>query len=158
VYAEDQPGASEMRVGFTGTQNGMTDMQSQFVFNTMMDLEPTEAHHGCCIGADAQFHDMLGYSQAQVYGHPPINTSKMADCQCDARAVPKDYLERNRAIVDTTDVLIAAPKGPEELRSGTWSTVRYARKLRRPIYIVWPSGSMTVENAPPHHPSSSEEA
>lgn len=137
-----------MRVGFTGTQDGMTEMQSQFVFNAMMDLQPAEAHHGCCIGADAQFHELLSYSSALVYGHPPINTSKMADCPCDVRYAPMEYLERNRAIVDATDVLIAAPKGPEELRSGTWSTVRYARKLARPIYIVMPSGHMMVENPP----------
>lgn len=136
-----------MRLGFTGTQEGMTEMQSQFVFNTMMDLEPTEAHHGCCIGADATFDAMLGYSvNCTVHGHPPIKAHKKADCYCDVWHEPKEYLERNRNIVDATDVLIAAPKGPEEMRSGTWSTVRYARKLKRPIFIVWPSGEMTVEN------------
>lgn len=138
-----------MKLGFTGTQDGMTQWQSQFVFNEMMDLAPTEAHHGCCVGADAEFHDILGYSQAKVHGHPPIKTDKMADCSCDVMHEPKDYLVRNHDIVDASEWLIAAPKGPEEMRSGTWATVRYARKQKRPISIVWPDGRITREGEHP---------
>lgn len=136
-----------MRLGFTGTQEGMTDWQAQFVFNEMMDLGPTEAHHGLCIGADAQFHDMLGYSQAQVHGHPPINTSKIAECDCDVLYTARDYLDRNRDIVDATEWLIAAPKGPEG-RGGTWYTVRYARRIGRPVTIVMPDASIIRERMP----------
>lgn len=47
----------------------------------------------------------------------------------------KPYLERNKDIANEgIDGLIAAPSGwVEELRSGTWATVRYARKLKRTI-------------------------
>lgn len=134
-----------MRVGFTGTQEGMSQWQAQFVFDEMMMLAPLEAHHGCCVGADAEFHDMLGYSHAKVHGHPPLNTSKMARCHCDVMHPAKDYLVRNHDIVDACEWLIAAPKGPEEQRSGTWATVRYARKVGRPISIVWPDGNVTRE-------------
>jgi outer membrane protein insertion porin family len=54
-------------------------------------------------------------------------------------------LDRNRAIVDSCDVLIACPKGPEEQRSGTWATVRYARKQKKRIVIIWPDGEVTEE-------------
>jgi hypothetical protein len=137
-----------MKLAFTGTQDGMTEMQGQFVFNTMMDLEPSEAHHGMCIGSDEEFDGMLDYAHdCIVHGHPPINQRKMSKkCECDVVHEPKDYIPRNHDIVDATDALLAAPKGPEELRSGTWATIRYARKLKRPIYIVWPSGKMTAEN------------
>jgi hypothetical protein len=37
------------------------------------------------------------------------------------------------------------PSGPERLRSGTWATVRYARKLRKPITILWANGEVTEE-------------
>ena len=61
---------------------------------------------------------------------------------------PLPYLERNRAIVDACDILIACPKGmQEEQRSGTWATVRYARRRDRPIVIVWPDGTVTREGA-----------
>ena len=39
------------------------------------------------------------------------------------------YLERNKNIVNAVDFIIAAPDGPEKVRSGTWSTVRYAKKV-----------------------------
>lgn len=129
-----------MRIGFTGTQEGMTEMQAQFVFGELMMLVVTEAHHGWCIGADAQFHEMLPWTHATIHGHPPLNTSKMADLAFppDVAHEAKEYLVRNRDIVDATEWLIAAPRGDEELRSGTWSTVRYARKLGRPVSIIMP--------------------
>jgi hypothetical protein len=61
--------------------------------------------------------------------------SKRAFCQGDVVLTPRPYLVRNRHIVDASSVLIATPKGDEELRSGTWSTVRYARKIRRDFTI-----------------------
>lgn len=42
--------------------------------------------------------------------------------------------------------MIATPSSKEEeLRSGTWSTVRYARKLRRPVTLIYPDGSVVEE-------------
>jgi hypothetical protein len=57
---------------------------------------------------------------------------------------------RNHDIVDETELLIACPgELAEAVRSGTWATVRYARKLGRPIVIFWPDGSVTGEPAKP---------
>jgi hypothetical protein len=42
-------------------------------------------------------------------------------------------------------MLAACPKGPEERRSGTWATVRYARKTGKPVVIFWPDGTVTEE-------------
>lgn len=137
-----------MKVGFTGTQDGMTTAQKQFVYDEVMMLSPGEAHHGCCVGADHEFDQLLDQTWVEtVIGHPPLNTSKMALCNCDIFREPEEYLVRNKAIVNETDYLIAAPKGPEQLRSGTWSTVRYARQLGRPIAIIWPDGSRWYEEA-----------
>jgi hypothetical protein len=60
--------------------------------------------------------------------------------QADEIAEDKDFLERNRDIVDRVEILIAAPEGPEVQRSGTWSTVRYARGKVIPIYLLRPKG------------------
>lgn len=144
------------KLGFTGTQLGMTDIQAQIVFDEMMLFgqepgeEVTEAHHGCCVGADAQFDAMLAYMDKSVvvHGHPPLNTGKMAKgLYCDVMHPPLEYLVRNRAIVDAVDTLFATPKGEEELRSGTWSTVRYARRKGINIRIVMPNGNMRFERA-----------
>lgn len=140
-----------MKVGFTGTQDGMTLLQAQSVYDEVMMLDPSEAHHGMCVGADEEFDDLLGRTYVpRVHGHPPTNTTKMAEgLSCDVLSAPKPYLDRNRDVVDETDHLIAAPRRmEEEHRSGTWSTVRYARTLRRPIAICWPDGTVTRENWP----------
>ena len=43
-------------------------------------------------------------------------------------------------------MLSATPGGfKEELRSGTWACVRYARKADRPVHIVWPDGKVNAE-------------
>lgn len=127
-----------MKIGFTGTQSGMCIEQKRMLYNILTELmrdenKPTEFHHGDCIGADAEAHDIV-----QLIGgidlilHPPENDKKRAFCEGYARrAHPKPYLERNRRIVDSVDLLIVAPKEQEEtLRSGTWSTYRYAKRKR----------------------------
>ena len=59
---------------------------------------------------------------------------------------PKPPLERNCDIVLDGDLLIATPHGyQEEMRSGTWYTIRQARKRGKKIIIVWPNGSQTCE-------------
>jgi len=48
-----------MRVGFTGTSQGMTRPQQEAVAALLLDPVPNEAHHGNCVGADAEFHAAL---------------------------------------------------------------------------------------------------
>jgi hypothetical protein len=136
-----------MIVGFTGTQKGMSDEQWLKVTRLIQHLNPKEVHHGSCIGADAHFHEIVdeNYPKVEVHVHPPEDASKRAWVDGDVIHEPKSYLERNQDIVDASEALIATPRGPEMLRSGTWSTVRRARRKRIPIYIVYPSGKVKVE-------------
>ena len=32
------------------------------------------------------------------------------------------------------------PRNHEELRSGTWMTIRYAKKIGKKLVIIWPNG------------------
>lgn len=133
-----------MRVGFTGTQRGMTDAQCGMLRALLREFGGTEFHHGDCIGADSQAHDIADECGCAIILHPPTNYSKRA-----WREVPRHmmrpeypYLTRNRHIVDATEWLIAMPgEFEEQLRSGTWSTVRYARS-RRKVAIIMPDGSV----------------
>jgi hypothetical protein len=55
----------------------------------------------------------------------------------------EDYLPRNKNIVRATASLIATPfEFVEILRSGTWSTVRFARKLGKPVFLILPGGTV----------------
>ena len=109
-----------MKVGFTGTRNGMTKEQSVSVFRTLCEYHPTEVHHGDCVGADRDFHDISKGCKIWVVIHPPHKEDLRAFCVGDETKMERSYLARNRHIVDETEILIATPKSrSEELRSGT---------------------------------------
>lgn len=128
-----------MKVGFTGTQIGMTSKQARVVARMLHGFKPEEFHHGDCVGADADAHSIASQIGLKIVIHPPEYESKRAFCDGDEVRKKKPYLERNHDIVDETDILIATPKSTkEELRSGTWATVRHARKCGKKVIIVGP--------------------
>jgi hypothetical protein len=139
----------DMKFGFTGTRQGMTRAQGASLRNFFEALpsRPDESHHGCCVGADAEFADMLARNcWGEVHGHPPRSRS-LVDAQAEADAdilhPPLEFLERNRAIADATDVLLAAPaEAKEQQRGGTWSTVRYARRKCKRVVLFLPDGTV----------------
>jgi len=137
-----------MIAGFTGTQKGTTAEQRirllKFLWEEYAAI--TELHHGCCIGADVDAHYVAVLQELRTVGHPPENDSKRAYCEVDDEWEPKPYLVRNHDIVDVADIMFATPSGKEEeLRSGTWATIRYTRKLAKPLIIIFPDGSVKAE-------------
>jgi hypothetical protein len=142
----------KVKIGFTGTQAGMTSLQKERFTSSLLELlgsnEFAEFHHGDCIGADLNAHYIVRqhYTDTKIIIHPPIIPDKRALCEGDEYREEKEYLVRNHDIVDDTGFLIACPKGfKEERYSGTWATIRYARKLNKPIAIIWPDANVTVE-------------
>jgi len=133
-----------MKIGFTGTQKGMTKRQRSGVSYYLWfhgHHKFGEAHHGDCIGADAEFHYLATKLGLTVFKHPALGVSgKRAFCAGGTELPAKPPLVRNRDIVDSVDIMIAAPaQSREVLRSGTWATIRYAKKVGRAIHIVYPS-------------------
>ena len=128
-----------MKVGFTGTQHGMSLWQQEQLRNLLLEPTFTEFYHGDCIGADNQAHTIALSSGLQIVVHPPTDDRKRAFV-AEGELLPQyPYLERNKHIVEACDLLIAAPKTLEEIvRSGTWSTVRYARRIGRKYIILEP--------------------
>lgn len=139
-----------MKVGFTGTQEGMTKQQRNsllWLLDDVLEKPYTEAHHGDCIGADAEFHEiMCDLTNAKIHIHPPSNKSKRAFKRLfrnegDVMHPEKPYLQRNHDIVDAVDVMIATPKEKnEQMRSGTWETIRYSWETHKRIFIIEPDG------------------
>lgn len=132
-------------IGFTGTQKGMTLNQKRAFVELIRAFDAKTGiyfHHGCCVGADAEAHGLV----LKIVGkdcivlHPPKNSAKEAACEgFGQRRERKDYLDRNHDIVDECTLLIAAPEElKEERRSGTWATVRYARKKEVPVIVLDP--------------------
>lgn len=131
-----------MKLGFTGTQRGMTPEQWG-VFWSIVSALSGEFHEGDCIGADAQAAHGARLAGFRIVGHPPEIDAKRAFFPADEWRPKFPYLQRNKHIVLQTDEMIATPGEMEEqLRSGTWSTVRFTRKQQRRVRVILPNGSI----------------
>ena len=139
-----------MRIGITGTRKGCTPQQLATAqdFLAGYEAEDSQLHHGDCLGVDAELHELALELGLKVFVHPPADDSRRAFCEgFHVRAKPAPYLDRNRSIVLHTELLLAFPDSrTERMESGTWSTVRFARKTRQPaIAIIYPDGELVME-------------
>jgi hypothetical protein len=135
-----------MRYGFTGSSTETSTAQrvafTGWVSAHSRDID--EFDHGDCVKADEFAHAVIReFTNAKIIVHPPTSGRKRAWCNGDVTWFPKPYLARNKDVVDSGEVLLAMPHGEEEQRSGTWSTIRYARKRGKPVVIFWPDGAIT---------------
>lgn len=130
-----------MRVGITGTHKGATKAQLQTLRRLLTEHGATRLHHGDCVGADAQAHGVGRELGLFVVVHPPIKDKLRAFCVGDEIRRVKPYLVRDCEIVDECELLLALPDSyVERARSGTWYTVRYARREHRRLIIIGPDG------------------
>lgn len=133
-------------VGFTGTREGMTHRQMQYLYSLLIDFQnasigqnfPISFHHGDCIGADAEANAIATALDYFTHSHPPQVPDKRAFCKSDQIWLPEEYMKRNANIVSASDVLLVAPRTSQEQRSGTWATYRMARKQDIPALIMNP--------------------
>jgi hypothetical protein len=102
-----------------------------------------ELHFGDCDGSDKEAFALAKEQKARTVAHPPDVDKLRAFCEADEIREPYPYLVRDGHIVDEVEALVATPaKQYEERRSGTWATVRRARRAKKPVFIVWPDGSL----------------
>ena len=133
-------------VGFTGTRSGMTSEQKSTVRQLFMKYRFT-LHHGDCVGADADAHDLAREAgAAHIVVHPPIKDDLRAFKSGDELRTPKSYFARNRDIVNEAHLLVATPFTAHETQGGTWYTINYARKRKAAgdpitIIVVLPDGT-----------------
>jgi len=145
--------AKDISIGFTGTgQRPLTQVQRESLqqfLKTCWELGWNTFHHGDCEHADAEAHDIayaIGYN---IVIHPPLNEYKRAfkgfismTTVAAARVTilpAKEFIPRDHDIVDAVGRMFACPKERfEVIRSGTWATVRYARKQHVPVEIIYP--------------------
>lgn len=138
-----------MKIGITGTRQGMTTYQLSELKNRLGGGTITEAHHGDCIGADSQFHDaVLDFDpKAEIIIHPPNQNKYRAFCNFGTVLKTRNYLKRNRDIVHCSDLLMVFPRETQILPkgtrgSGTWYTYHYAQDQGVKTLIVWPDGTV----------------
>ena len=137
------------RIGFTGTQQGMTLEQASSL-QAFLASRPHNfvGHHGVCVGADHQFDTFA--RAALNFEWMELHPCNLPDKQFCPPQAPRDVwhpvlgpLQRNEIIVQKSDFLIATPKeATMQLRSGTWTTVRYAVKAGKQVHVILPNGAL----------------
>ncbi len=134
-----------MNLGFTGTRSALTFPQVEALRIALDAWGPGYFRHGDCIGADATAHmNAQAVGSWHILVFPPEDPKYRAWCGGSNVSIqgPRPYIERNKFIVDHSDRMLAMPDGPERLRSGTWSTVRYAAKTGVDATVVMPDGTV----------------
>lgn len=129
-----------MRVGMTGTRDGMTGYQKEMFTSFLMRDDVTELHHGDCLGADKDAHDIaVKVGGIKIVIHPPEKSDLRAYCVGDEYRKEKNYFARNRDIVNESDVLLGTPKSVSNKRGGTWYTINYSKGKDKPTGIIHPT-------------------
>lgn len=129
------------KVGFTGTHKGAKPTQLAVLEEKLKFLKEEgfdEFHHGACIGADEQAAKLAADLGFKVVAHPglakdPTNLMYRSEWTGSHETrEAKPFIARDHDIVDETEMMLATPLTYEELqRSGTWTTIRYAKKKGR---------------------------
>lgn len=149
-----------MILAFTGTRQGMTTAQRAALPSVLAAL-PERVLHGGADGADTQFHDWICKQPIPcgvvIHVYPAgsfsfhhwngfIKTSTFFTGRDMIVHPYDDPLARNRLMAQRCDALLATPAtAEEENRSGTWATIRYARKAGKLITIIEPDGTVREE-------------
>jgi hypothetical protein len=134
----------EMKIGVTGTRNGMTEYQYNNIRKGLTHLkrkhDELELHHGDCIGVDMQVANMARNLGIKVVSHPPIKEDLRAFHDSDIVLKSDNYLTRDRRIVDSVDMLLVVPKEDSfQQKSGTKYTHDYAKKTGKNKVIFYPN-------------------
>lgn len=127
-----------IKLGFTGSRHGMSDSQEEQFALLVAEIQPSEFHHGDCIGADAQAHDIvrLFCPETFIVVHPPESDYLRAYKNGDKILPCLPYLNRDRKIVESVDCLLATPYTNTYLKhSGTWFTITYAELKEKPYTV-----------------------
>jgi hypothetical protein len=152
-----------MILGFTGTRRGLSKTQLSLLPRVIATL-PDIVLHGGEAHTDSEFDawlfremDLRYACRVEVYParfHEADRRSwalwvqrQGGDPETPRLIHPGEKpLRRNAIIAERCDALLACPgEMIEQLRSGTWATIRYARVKRKPITILYPNGAVMEE-------------
>lgn len=139
-------------VGFTGLRAGMSSACAVEVHRQLERIakHPVIGLHGDCVGADADFDCLCRLHGITTWSRPCTMNGEVdhifrAYTPSKKMGDPTTPLARNREIASQCHVLFGCPPTTEELQrgSGSWATIRYARKYGKPTFLFFPDGETT---------------
>jgi hypothetical protein len=130
-----------MKIGVTGTREGANDKQLKQVAEYLMSLgSGHELHHGDCRGVDVQIAAIAKHLGWRIVCHPPELTEQQGFFGGDEVRAKKGYMERDRNIVEETELLIVVSLQDKwQPKGGTWYTHDYAKKKGKSVKIFYPN-------------------
>lgn len=141
-------------IGFTGTQRTMTLAQHTLLVTELETLRAGGADlmvNGCCEGSDRIawriWRDLGGRFCLRPGDRGQFRWACDVARDEDMVHSPIGYMPRNDLIAEAPTV-VATPREESEIdRSGTWATVRRARRHGSALAIILPSGTVEREAA-----------
>lgn len=139
-----------MNTGFTGTVHPLTEDQLRGLRKALRSVlgKGDTFRHGDCVGADEAAERIAHQIGARVVVHPGENERWQASfhrgrIEGHVYLPSKPNLERNRDIVNGSEVMVAVPhiKLHRQCRHGECATVRYALSQGKDVTVVHPDGS-----------------
>jgi len=132
-----------MIVGITGTRKQPSSSQLFQLEEELTLRNHGVLLHGDCVGVDALAHDFARTEGYIIEVYPPDVDTYRAWRQGDTVYTPRPYRDRNQIIVDRCELLVAVPEGLESQhpRSGTWMTVRMARRAGKQLIVILPESN-----------------
>lgn len=136
-------------VGITGSLEGLTGPQLRWAKQFIQDNVVRVLHHGNCIGGDEDVATLFYKGQdTYIIAHPGHISTMQSKISFNDLVLPEKHtLARNRLIVNSSDLLLGFPKiDDEDDNSGSWYTIRWAKRHRTPVIVISPTGMMTLHS------------
>lgn len=130
-----------MKLGISGSRNGLSKSQEEYLINFVKNNNIKEFHHGDCVGVDEQSHKIIeNYSpNTKIIVHPPDKDILRKFCQGYQIRKPLSYLNRNKKIVEDSDYILTFPSPDSK---GTWHVISYAKSQNKLGEIVFNDGKL----------------
>ncbi len=156
-------------VFFTGTRKGTSHEQIDGLREWLFNRDILSGHHGCCIGADEDFHNIVrglrvaGEPVPWLVGWPaevPPDLTCAGRIECDDLKLTQSPLARNKNMAayaryhkennarNCLTECVACPledEPPDTGRGGTWHAIRAFKAAGIPVTIINRDGSIRNE-------------
>lgn len=132
--------------GFTGTRSGPTPPQHKSMRRFIGGMPLDRLVHGGAPGCDTFAHWIMRelHPKGLIHIYPATDSGSLRDgiepLENTTIHPPAPPLDRDRTFVEQIDGLLAVPRTDQEGASGTWATVRYAREIGLPVYVIQQNG------------------